>query len=389
MVATLPDNWTAANGRIEILKTPDKAAPFLAAWEDLARHSADPNMFYEQWVLLPGWEELGDPDVFLALVFDSRDQLIGLFPLSYRSEFRKLRFPIVQLWQHVHCPLCTPLLRSGREADAVRLFGRWLKANHGSRVLLVGNLIHGAGSTFETLRTVLPETGCPLYEEDRFDRPAMVPAEDVAGFPKKLLGSWQRRNLRQKLEALGALGVVDFSVCGPHDDWQEWFERFIELEQSGWKGEGGTALARREAELRFFRRMSAAARERGQLLLYALRLDGHPIAMALDYNVDGVVYTVKIAYENQYRDYRIGIQLLAWHFQQLQELSGFRLMDSCAAPDLPMFKLTHITSYPVATLVASTGTLRGNLIVRLMPTAKKLVRRIREWRTKEDPEPKG
>src|SRR5262245_22132811 len=93
---------------------------YVPAWEDLAAAAIEPNVFYEHWMLLPALEAFAagrDVGVALVLIHDVQNpqappKLGGLFPLERIRNFRNLKVSALSLWQHVHCYVCTPLLRA-------------------------------------------------------------------------------------------------------------------------------------------------------------------------------------------------------------------------------------------------------------------------------------
>src|SRR4051812_49302881 len=68
------------------------------AWQELAADAAEPNPFYEPWMLLPALRSFSRAgEVEVILVFRD-ERLCGLFPVA----FRRGR---AELWRHPYCYL--------------------------------------------------------------------------------------------------------------------------------------------------------------------------------------------------------------------------------------------------------------------------------------------
>ena len=74
---------------------------------------------------------------------------------------------------------------------------------------------------------------------------------------------------------------------------------FLALEASGWKGQGGSAIALDPALVQFYARVARDAAARGGLAVRALTLDGRAIAVHLGIVHRGVYYLPKTAYDER------------------------------------------------------------------------------------------
>jgi hypothetical protein len=115
-----------------------------------------------------------------------------------------------------------------------------------------------------------------------------------------------RSNLRNRLKRLGRLGAIDYelvrerSVCGPA------LEDAFSIEQSGWKGEEGSAIASNPTLRRFYTEWGELAADRGWLRLWFLRLGGRRVAFEYDLEYKGDLYCMKIGYDAELHPYSAG-----------------------------------------------------------------------------------
>jgi CelD/BcsL family acetyltransferase involved in cellulose biosynthesis len=106
-----------------------------------------------------------------------------------------------------------------------------------------------------------------------------------------------RANLRRRARRLHELGAVAVERAGSPDEADAALAGFLALEASGWKGEGGTAIALDPALIRFYARIVRDAAVRGALAVRTLTLDGRPVAVHLGLVHRGVYLLPKTAYD--------------------------------------------------------------------------------------------
>jgi CelD/BcsL family acetyltransferase involved in cellulose biosynthesis len=106
-----------------------------------------------------------------------------------------------------------------------------------------------------------------------------------------------RANLRRRRRNLEALGALEHTRTASGDSG---FERFLALEERGWKGAEKSAIACQSSTWRFYGDVVRLAAERGELAINALELDGEPIAMHLALECGGTYYLLKTTYDERW-----------------------------------------------------------------------------------------
>ncbi len=99
------------------------------------------------------------------------------------------------------------------------------------------------------------------------------------------------------------------------------WERLLEIEASGWKGEMGTAIAQSPVTRQFYTRLAQALADAGRLRLFTLEIPAQGIiAFELTEFSDGVLYQLKVGYDQAWHKHSPGqalrVQLLRWAFAQ-------------------------------------------------------------------------
>lgn len=137
--------------------------------------------------------------------------------------------------------------------------------------------------------------------------------------PFDLWLSARSKRIRQRLrrdgkQVFGALGMTTaFRSDDPTQS--DLFERMLAVEQSGWKGRGGTAIRDNPDELRFYTALVQRAAAAGALQI-ALLWHGDTLA-AFEFGVigDGRLFLLKVGYDERYADMSVGYLLAAEHIR--------------------------------------------------------------------------
>ena len=108
-----------------------------------------------------------------------------------------------------------------------------------------------------------------------------------------------RHQLRRRLRKLKSLGPVRVERVDRTD--HEALDRFFALEQSGWKGQSGTAIACRPDTRQFYTEVSSAAGDRGYLVLHELWCGEQPVAIGLGMALDGRYFKIKSGMDERFR----------------------------------------------------------------------------------------
>lgn len=256
------------------------------------------------------------------------------------------------VWSHIHALDTTPGNAEDFPLLLDRLFG--FLREQGAGMLRWATL--PADTPFHAVLTDwLDESGLEFHVTKRIERPMLDAgaADAAAAFADWVGGKRARefRRCRRRLEELGKLSlrVID----GPHDA-QRWIGDFFEIEQSGWKGARGTALACSAAERTWFDAVTSRAAAEGRALVYSLELDGKPIAMSVNYRVGGKVWCFKTAYSAELARHAPGA--LLEYESSLAAIAdpGIDWLDACTIDDSGLMGALWRERRPVVDLLIAT-----------------------------------
>jgi len=118
------------------------------------------------------------------------------------------------------------------------------------------------------------------------------------------------RELRRRARRLDALGKVEFLLRESARPVSENLARFITVEDSGWKGEGDSSIARIRGEAEFYLEATQGLAGRGWLEWNFLELDGRTIAGQLALRSGRTLYILKVGYQREFSPFAPGNLLL-------------------------------------------------------------------------------
>jgi CelD/BcsL family acetyltransferase involved in cellulose biosynthesis len=291
-------------------------------WEDLAADAAEPNPFYEHWMLLPALQAYQAGGEFRCIAVWVDGTLGALFPVRLARSFRGVPMRTLYSWRHRNMLICTPLIRAKTAAKCITaLLQSDLAPVIEFEWISAGGLFYGA------LTEAALALGQPLVVTDAYARALLVRDRD----PRPRFTSNLRNNLRRSESRLAAAGKVTPVRLAPGDDVEKWLREFMELEASGWKGRAGSALACREDDRRFVAEVIPEAFRRGRLAITGLDLNGRPLARHIMIAHGEGAFTFKIAYDEAYEKASPGLVAEVDNVRQFIETPGPRWVDSNTA----------------------------------------------------------
>ena len=123
------------------------------------------------------------------------------------------------------------------------------------------------------------------------------------------LGSKRRNTIKRRKRRLEERGRLELAVNRGGGDVGRLLDDALRVEALGWKGKRGTAIAADPATDRFYRRVAAAAADRGALRLALLRLDERLIAFDFSIECNEHHYLLKTGFDPDLRECAPGIVL--------------------------------------------------------------------------------
>ncbi|MET1415900.1 GNAT family N-acetyltransferase [Roseibium sp. HPY-6] len=317
------------------------------AWKTLAGNALDPNPFFGPQFLRPFLKNHKVKGISLVTVRNKRsgDWLLSC-PVGRR--LAGVFVPVATAWTSDYAPLGTPLMHPEADREHVDLF---FKAASGAFGVLAFPFLPLATQTAERLQAPARMTSA-IYS--RSCRAAHAPGQEGEQQLADAFKGKRRKEMRRLLRKLEEHGDVSFeSITGPAV--VDHFDAFLDLEASGWKGRGLTALASDTKTAQFSREAVAAFSQSGSIRIDELRAGGRLIASIVCFVESGHVFTWKIAFDEEFSRYSPGAQLVLYTFRENLALPDFTAADSLAIPGHPMIEPLWRGRLETGTLILSTA----------------------------------
>lgn len=310
---------------------------FVAEWQALAAEAAAPNPFFEEWNLRPALAQLVHRGDVALLAYREAGRLAGLLPVARARNYYDRPIRHLTGWLHDNAFCGIPLVRRGAEE------GFWHAALAAAdRYAGFAFFLHLPGlaadsSVTRALLRVLGETGRAATVVGREERALLSSPLGSSAYFEAAMSAKKRKELRRQAKRLGELGEVRFERFSCSDGLDDWIDRFLALENAGWKGDEGSSLASHASVAAWFRAALQGGAAAGRLERLALTLDGAPVAMLATFIAAPGSFSFKTAFDERYAKFSPGV-LLQQENLALLDRADIAWCDSCAAADHPMIE---------------------------------------------------
>lgn len=310
-------------------------AAFIAAWEDLAASSAEPNIFSENWFLRPALEQFDAMERVRLFTLWDGDRLCGLMPLSTLPRYGRWPMPHIQNWLHHNAFLGTPLVRTGYAEYFWRELLAGLDADPGQGLFLHVNSLTIGSDVATALESLCENQRRRWALVQQTDRALLQHGMTPEAYYEQAVRSKKRKELRRQKSRLAEEGALTFTRDDSTTGLAEWIEEFLALEKRGWKGRNGSALASFTETRALFAEVLTGGAALGKVERLDLRLEGRPLAMLVNFHASPGSFSFKTAFDEDFARYSPGV-LLQIENLALLERSDLQWCDSCAAQGHPM-----------------------------------------------------
>ena len=305
------------------------------AWADLAGRSLEANVFLEPAFALPLLRHARfahRPDVLLAWDDAAPERLIGLLPVALPSRWRGLS-GLARGYHHEQVALGTPLLDHECGMAAFSAMQDWLRVHRAATALLLTAI--PADGAFARALATLP--GLAVERLDRHQRAILLPAAEASGPARAPVAGGRRgKEMRRQRRRLSELGRRRYTSARTPAAVARATERFLALENGGWKGGRGTALLADPGLARFARSMSALMARDGRCRIDAIEIDGRAVAMGIILTRGDRAHFWKTTFDERHASLSPGVQFAGDLTDALRAEPTIAAVDSCAVADHPM-----------------------------------------------------
>jgi len=348
-------------------------------WRQLAGNSIEPSVMAAPEWLLPLYEHMrkspSDGDVLLVKDPAGRGELTGVVPFV-RCRYRwGVPLPIIDSWLNDLFFIGVPLI--GKASPQATLDATLQGAEDllGARAAMF-RLVPRSGEFAQALRTLARDKALGIAEFEPIERAGLTCGTDFDAWFNDGFSRKRRKEFRRLRSRLGEQGELEFVTRQAGEPLDVWINDFTQLEEAGWKGDSGTAVACLDHIARFLDQALSGFDASGRLSFWKLAIDGKTIATLFAVICGRKAWLIKIAYDENYARYSPGVLLMLDVTRDLLERGDIDEVDSSAVPDHPM--INHLWRDRLAMtdiMVATPGT--SAAVFRLMAMAEHCRRKAR------------
>lgn len=271
------------------------SSALLREWDELAEHCRAVPFLYPGWIEA-WWRAFGSGDLDIRTLRRDR-RLVGVLPMT---RHRRALEPAA----NYHTPEFGILTRDRKTAHAL---AQELFAGSPTRVSLTS--LDPVAETIDACQCAAHEAGYKLAIH-AYQRSLYIDLNGSWGRYETGLGRNLLRNLRRARKRLGHEGTLSVEIERGRERLDESLREAYNIESSGWKGIGRTAIESHSRTRNFYTDVARWAAARGMLRLYFLRLGYRPLAVYFALEHEGVCHLLKGGYDPAYRRYSPGNLLM-------------------------------------------------------------------------------
>lgn len=350
--------------RAEWISEPSQLGALGPEWEALLPgdpHPFDTHAWYEAW-----WMAFGNGGDLAVCAVRDGDDLAGVFPL--RVEGRRVKGLV-----NGHSGMFRPL---ARDEEAMEALVAAALSRPASEVEL--QLLPATDPAVPLLEAAARKTSMRPLAEAGFVSPLVDTSGDLEAWRKESSASWKKRlaRYRRKMERDHEAEV---EIVAVPEELEARLEEGFRLEQSGWKGESGTAILSAPETTLFYREVARRFHERGELRLSRIALDGQAVAFSFCIQAGNSLYSLKVGYDESWRKLVPGLVMQLAIIERCFELGldAYELLgetsdwkEKVATGSRPHTNLRAFSHGPA-------GSLRHGYRAHLRPMIKRYYRRLR------------
>jgi len=314
----------------------DLTPNMLLAWAELEARVLEPNAYLSPYFVAPAQRYLpGHADTILIWIergeSAGRELVgVGIFDPVQSTQ----RFPLAHL--RAFCSRHSYL--SGLLVDATaaeEVIEAWLAHCSGKTFPWHGvdfKYWPADGKSDHLVRGLAAQRGATWHEYDRLSRSVLYPQQAGESYIESHVGSGRRKDLRRCMRRLTEIGPVTWTLQRGETFDEASVDRFLELEQAGWKGEQRDALASDGRDEQFFREMVRGFAGAGRALFCELRVGERVVSSTSNFISGRAGFAFKIGWHPDFAKMSPGILTEVELIRQAPSLLGqLDFVDSGAA----------------------------------------------------------
>ena len=278
-------------------------------WNELLADTSYNVPFLRHEWFINWWRHFGDDHRLVVIIARESGKLVFAMPLMEKHLFIfGSRFVVLQSQTNSHSFRYAFLLKQGKTGIMNKVW-EYLRNRPSPWHLLIMQEMPVDAVTHDTLLKAADEYSHHIGLWSKGLSPYLAIDSDWDSYLASLNKKF-RSNLKRRRKKLGELGDVSFNCHTYGTSIDSTLQQGLELEQRGWKGANGSAIACSPKLVSFYSNLANIAAEKGWLRLSTLNINENPVAFDFGLEYNSQRFCMKIAYDPDHHKSSPG-QLLA------------------------------------------------------------------------------
>lgn len=330
------------------------------AWNNLAKKSGTHFLHYPAWYGAE-LQHSGDDNVYFVSLTDTRGVLFAVLPLQWTTiKVKFFNLPIVQLYYPNEMgvndvlgntdlfPYQNDVSKALRKALPYFLFVRW-------QCLLE----NGCATSLDAYKS-FRHTHYSKYLH--FSKGF---TDFIERYSKKF-----RKGLLKKMRKIEEKGTLELEIYQEGDNLDAAFDQFLEVENSGWKGQGDTSILKQTWQLDYYKYLKQHFSNLGLCRINLLTLNGMAIAAHFGIAIRDKLYLLKIGFREDFSEYSPGFLLLYKLIEHCCQEKSFNTISFVTG--VGWINRWQPDAVSVGIFYSTNGTILSNLTVHALRAALKI-----------------
>lgn len=296
--------------KVRVLKLVDFDEKNIATWEELEQRAIEPNGYLSPHFVIPATKHILSEKSVLGILVEkvNRGGLPQLAGIGIFQECRASKhFPLPHLtaFSSRHSLLSGLLVDRNSAEYAVRhIFDQICRFNnkwHG----LVFHDQPNEGELTIIEKEVTKDIGIKWGNFREWNRPVLCLKALKEG-TSPVLGKSMKKSIHHSMRRLKEMGQVDWRILYKEKLTETALNRFMFLENLGWKGKEHTSLLSNYTDKNFFLEMMGNFSKSERAFITELTLDERPISSTVNFTSGGAGFAFKIGWDPLYAKFSPG-----------------------------------------------------------------------------------
>ena len=304
---------SAAQFRTVLLPKAQLSDHFLGQWCFLMHRAESPNGYLSPQFVLPALEHLDkDKEILFFAVYDEDDSLgslVGLGIFEFQKASLARPFGLLRTYLSEHSYLSGILADKRHLSDvAAAMCETLLQGPCSDRWSAIEFPQCRAGtSDFLSLLAAAREAGIGVLSRGIESRAVLLPGTATSDRISSHIGPRRLKEFRRIRRRLAEIGSSTWRLVEAGPELSGAIERFIELENNGWRGKAGSSLMSSARSLSFFRQMAASFAESNSIFIAELLVDNRVVASTFNFLAGDLGFAFKIGWDPAFAKFGIGM----------------------------------------------------------------------------------